>query len=361
MDPNAQDGSQDDLLIRIVTDSGIQGIGEVDASPEVVQAVVKAPTSHATSNGLRKLLLGENPLDVERLWEKMYRGSLYYGRRGVTIAALSGVDIALWDVVGKAEAKPVSEILFANYRKKIRVYASLYPIGDTPDRVRTNARNALSKGFHAVKLDGPPLGEDDDLDRQLIAAARGEIGDDNDLLLDVAEPGWDLKTAVSRARMYSNYNVYLLEAPFGPDDLESYRKLSEKVDVRVAYGEQYSTRHEFKDLIERGKVDVIQPDVSRAGGITELRRIAKIAETSGVLMIPHCWKTGISIAANLHLLSAMHDAPFLEFSLPPVSPLRYDLLKRDFDVENGYLEVPDGPGLGIELNEKTVQKYRTDA
>jgi L-alanine-DL-glutamate epimerase-like enolase superfamily enzyme len=314
------DGSQDDLLIRIQTDNGVEGIGEVDASPEIVKAIVDAPTSHGWSKGIREILIGENPLDVERLWDRMYKGSIYYGRRAVAIAAISGVDIALWDLVGKAEDKSVSELLHSKSRNKIKVYASLYPIGRTLEDMERNCRFAITKGFRAIKLDGAPLGQNAKSDEQILRAARKSIGEKSDLMTDVTEPGWNIKQAISRARMYSEYNVYFLEAPFGPDDLESYGRLSEAVDLRIAYGEQHTTRYEFIDLIEKGRVDIIQPDISRAGGITEVRRIAKIAQDRGVPLIPHCWKTGISIAANLHLLATIRNAPYLEFALPPNSP-----------------------------------------
>ena len=354
------DGSQDDLLIRIVTENGLEGIGEVDASPEIVKAIVEAPASHAWSRGLREMLLSEDPFDVERLWEKMYKGSIYYGRRGAAIAAMSGVDIALWDLIGKAEGKSVSAVLRGKSRDRVPVYASLYPIGDTPEEVGKNCEAAIRKGFHAVKPDGPPLGRDARLDEQILRAVRVRIGEEPDLMLDVAEPGWDLKQGILRARMYSEYRPYFLEAPFGPEELRNYRKLSETVDLRIAYGEQHTTRYEFMELMDAG-VNVVQPDISRAGGITELRRIAQLASDRGVLLIPHCWKTGISIAANLHLLSTISNPPYLEFCQPPNSPLRYELLKRDFSVEDGKVRVPDGPGLGIELNEKTVERYRIDA
>jgi len=354
------DGSQDDVIIRIETDAGIEGIGEADASPEIVKAIVEAPASHAWSKGLRELLVGQNPFEVEKLWDRMFKGSIYYGRRGAAIAAMSGVDIALWDVVGKAEGKSISELLYSGFRNRIPVYASLYPIGETPEDVKRNCQRAIAKGFRAVKPDGPPLGQDAELDREILQAVRDGIGNEYDLMVDVAEPGWDLKQGIARARMYSNYDLYFLEAPFGPEDFTNYRALSESVDLRIAYGEQHTTRFEFKELMENGKVNVIQPDISRAGGITELRRIAQMAQERGVLVIPHCWKTGISIAANLHLLSALQNAPYLEFCQPPNSPLRYDLLKHDFSVVDGCVQVPDGPGLGIELNEKTLDRYRTD-
>jgi len=354
------DGSQDDVIIRIQSDKGIEGIGEADASPEIVKAIVEAPASHSWSRGLRELLVGENPFDIERLWERMYRGSIYYGRRGVAIAAMSGVDIALWDLVGKATGQPISELLRARIKNRVVVYASLYPIGETPEEVKENCRKAIQKGFHAVKPDGPPLGRDARLDSEILHGAREAIGEKNELMTDVAEPGWDLKEAISRASMYSNYNTYFLEAPFGPDELGSYGALSQAVDIRIAYGEQHTTRYEFMDLMDRGKVNVVQPDISRAGGITELRRIGQMANDRGVLMIPHCWKTGISIAANLQLLSTLPNSPYLEFSQPPRSPLRYELLKHDFAVHDGFVDVPKGPGLGIELNENILEKYRVD-
>jgi L-alanine-DL-glutamate epimerase-like enolase superfamily enzyme len=337
----------------------LEGIGEVDASPEIVKAIVEAPASHAWSRGLREMLLGENPFDVERLWEKMYKGSIYYGRRGAAIAAISGVDIALWDLIGKAEGKPVNALLRGKFRDQVPVYASLYPIGNTPEEVRKNCQRAVGKGFSAVKPDGPPLGRDGRLDDQILRAVRDGIGDQIDLMVDVAEPGWDLKQGILRARMYSNYNIYFLEAPFGPEELMNYQKLSETVDVRIAYGEQHTTRYEFAALMDAG-VNVVQPDISRAGGITELRRIAQLALDRGVLLIPHCWKTGISIAANLQLLSTIPNAPYLEFCQPPNSPLRYELLKHDFSVEKGNVRVPDEPGLGIQLNEKILERYRIE-
>ena len=352
------DGSQDDLLIRIQTDEGIEGIGEVDSLPEVVKAIIEAPFSHSWSAGLRELLVGEDPSDIERLWNKMYQGTIYYGRRAVAINAMSGVDIALWDLKGKTENKPISEVLGGIYRDKIPVYASLYPIGQTPDEIARNAEHAVQRGFHAVKLDGAPIGQNAKTDREILDETRKAIGDRIDLMTDVTEPGWDMKEAIERARLYSDYGVYFLEAPFGPDELDKYEGLATAVELKIAYGEQNTTRYEFRELIEKGKVDIIQPDVSRVGGITEVRRIAQHAQSAGTILIPHCWKTGISIAANLHLLSTIKNAPYLEFSQPPQSPLRYNLTKTDFSVENGQVRVPSGPGLGIELNESIVEKYR---
>ena len=196
------------------------------------------------------------------------------------------------------------------------------------------------------------------IDREILEATRKAIGEHIELMTDVAEPGWDLKEAVARAQLYSSFGVYFLEAPFGPDELDKYKALTEAVELKIAYGEQHTTRYEFSDLIEKGGVDVIQPDISRAGGITEVRRIAQHANEMSVLLIPHCWKTGISIAANLHLLASVKNAPYLEFSQPTQSPLRYTLLKEDFSLENGQVKVPTGPGLGVELNESTVEKFR---
>jgi L-alanine-DL-glutamate epimerase-like enolase superfamily enzyme len=218
----------------------------------------------------------------------------------------------------------------------------------------------VERGFKAVKLDGAPLGQDRKLDHQILKATRDAIGDEIDLLTDVAEPGWDVQEAVARAKIYSDFDAYFLEAPFRPDELDKYRALSEATELKIAYGEQHTTRFEFKDLVEKGGIKIIQPDVSRAGGISEVLRIAQYAKETQTALIPHCWKTGISIAANLQMLTSI-NAPYLEFCQPPTSPLRYTLLKQDFSVEeDGQVKVPTGPGLGIELNESTVEKYRID-
>ena len=238
VDDGIADGSQDDLVIRIHTDEGITGIGEVDSSPELVRALVQAPSSHAVATSLRDALLGEDPLDVERLWHKMYRGLIYFGRRGIAIHAISGLDIALWDIKGKALGKPVYELLGTPQRDRVRAYASrLMP--DTPAEVTDAVAELRDLGFTAVKLGWGPLGKDPRLDVELAAAARSAGGDGVEIMID-AGLGYvaDAKTAIGVAREYEQLGVYWLEEPFEPDEYEAYAELADTVDLRVTAGEQ---------------------------------------------------------------------------------------------------------------------------
>jgi L-rhamnonate dehydratase len=355
------DGSQDDLVILVHTDEGITGIGEVDSAPEAVAALVSAPGSHAIANSLRDLLLGEDPFDVERLWEKMYRGIVYIGRRGIAIHAVSGLDIALWDIKGKALGKPVSELIGAVRHDRIRAYASrLMP--DTTGEV-TDAVTALrEQGFTAVKLGWGPLGQDPDHDVRLAEAARGAGGDDVDILIDAGLGyGADAATAIQVARELEQLGVYWLEEPFEPDEYEAYAELADSVDITIAAGEQDATRWGFRELIERGHVDLIQPDVTRCGGITEMMRIAALAKEHGVALVPHAWKSGIIKAASLHVNAVLPEALLQEYCVADTeinTKLTHQLLPLEAD---GCIAVPTAPGLGIDLDEDVLQSLRVEA
>jgi L-alanine-DL-glutamate epimerase-like enolase superfamily enzyme len=350
------DGTQDALVVRITTDDGLVGIGEVDSSPEVVKAAIEAPKSHLTSCGLRQLLLGEDPRDVARLWEKLYRGSLYFGRRGVGVHALSGIDIALWDLCGKALGQPVWRLLGGAHRDRVRAYAStLMP--DTPVEAGRTAEQWASQGFTAVKLGWGGFGRSLDTDVALVEAARAAVGDRVELMFDIGLV-WDGPTAIQQVRRMERFRPYWIEEPLPPDDLEGYRRLADAVDTRIATGEQSVTRWDFVELLERGRVDVVQPDLAHAGGITETRRIAELARLHGVLTVPHAFKTGILKAATLHFLAALPVAPFLEFCVWD-SPLAHDLVEPRFWIDgDGMVKVPQEPGLGITLNDDVVRRYR---
>ena len=274
------DGTQDTLVVRIHTDAGLVGIGEVDSAPEVVKAAIEAPKSHLTCAGFRQLLLGEDPRDVGRLWEKLYRGSLYFGRRGVGIHALSGIDIALWDLCGKALDQPVHRLLGGAHRDRVRAYAStLMP--DTPAEAGREAERWASGGFTAVKLGWGGFGRSLDTDVALVEAARRAVGDRVTLMFDIGLV-WDAATAIRQVQRMERFEPYWIEEPLMPDDLRGYRRLADAVDTRIACGEQSVTRWEFEQLLDEGRVDIIQPDIAHAGGLTETRRIAELARLRGV-------------------------------------------------------------------------------
>jgi L-alanine-DL-glutamate epimerase-like enolase superfamily enzyme len=357
LDDAIADGSQDDLVVRVHTDAGLVGIGEVDSAPEVVRAAIEAPDSHVIAMGLKGLLLGENPLDVERLWHKMYAGAVYYARRGVGMHAISGLDLALWDLRGKALGRPVCELLGTPRRDRVRAYAStLMP--EQPEAVRASVRDWVARGFTAVKLGWGPLGRDPDHDVRLVQAAREAAGDRVDLIID-AGLGYGADVAAARrvARVCEELNVFCLEEPFGPDELEAYAELADSMRVPVSTGEQLSTVGEFRELIERGHVDIIQPDVTRCGGLTELLRIADLAQSRGVTLIPHAWKSGVIKAASLHALAVLPEAPFLEYAVAR-TPLNLRLTRQTFPLQDGFVAVPTSPGLGADLDPEILERYR---
>jgi L-rhamnonate dehydratase len=351
------DGSQDDLVIRVHTDEGIVGIGEVDSAPEAVHALVTAPGSHAIANSFHNLLVGEDPTDVERLWQKMYRGMNYIGRRGIALHALSGIDIALWDIKGKAEGKPISELLGGAIRDKVRAYASML-MPDTTEETAERVGVLREQGFTAVKLGWGPLGKDPKHDVRLATAAKEAAGD-GDILID-AGLGYvaDAKVAIGVARELEKLGIYWLEEPFEPDEYEAYAELADAVDIRIAAGEQDTTVWGFRELIERGHVDLVQPDVTRCGGITELLRIGALAREHGVQTVPHAWKSGIIKAASLHLNAVLPDGILQEYCVAD-TPINQTLVKERMPVDaDGFIAVPTGPGLGIELDEDVLERYR---
>ena len=350
------DSGQDALVVRVSTDAGITGIGEVDSSPLAVKGAIEGPFSHTTASGLRELLIGEDPFQTEYLWYKMYRKNTYGGRRGVGVHAMSGIDMALWDIKGKALGQPVWKLLGGGFHRKIRPYASSL-FGATPAETRERAARFRDRGFTAVKFGWDPMGQDEKTDIALVREARKGLGDDGDLLID-AGLVWDAKTAIQRARAFQQYNIFWLEEPLLPDDYEGYRKLSEAVDVRIAAGEEESNRLSFIELMDRGKVDIIQVDLTRCGGFTEAMKIASLAVDRGVPVVNHGFTTYINVAAALHFLNSIPNSFILEFVVEEETTLRDYITKQKFVAKDGYLEIPQEPGLGIDLNEEGISKYR---
>lgn len=357
LDDGIADGSQDDLVIRISTDEGIVGVGEVDSAPEAVQALVNRKSSHAIAGSLHDLLVGEDPTDPERLWEKLYRGLIYIGRRGIALHALSGIDIALWDIAGKAAGKPVHELLGGAQRDKVRAYASrLMP--DTVEETRDAVAELVEAGFTAVKLGWGPLGKDAKHDVALAEAAK-EAANGADILID-SGLGYDrdAKTAIEVAREYERIGIFWLEEPFMPDEYEAYAELADAVDIRVAAGEQDTTVWGFRELIERGHVDLVQPDVTRCGGITEWLRIAELARANGCETVPHAWKSGIIKAASLQCNAVIPDALFQEYCVAD-TPLNQTLTVERLPIDDeGFVAIPTAPGIGVTLDDEVVERYR---
>jgi L-rhamnonate dehydratase len=364
---NRPEGSEEPLgptymgLVRVSTDAGITGYSDMETSAPVAKAAVEAPSWSEPGmecfEGLASLLLGENPLEPERLWYKMYRGSIYYGRRGVAIQAISAIDIALWDIMGKFYGQPVSVLLGARWCEKVRAYASTL-FRPTPRAMREAARSYLDRGFTATKFGWGVFGEDPNRDIELVEAARTEISNHTDLLIDT---GWFVertpKQAIQVIRSLEPYRPYFIEEILHPEDYDGYRQVAAAVNPLIACGEQEATEWGFRELIERAKVDILQPDLTRCGGFTVARKIVHMAERANVLVIPHSWSSDLLTAASLHLNAFQRRSVFIEFNTSQ-GPLSRELVKEPLRMQDGYLAVPTGPGLGVEVNEQTIDKYR---
>jgi L-alanine-DL-glutamate epimerase-like enolase superfamily enzyme len=347
-------GTQDTLLVRVKTDAGLVGLGEVDSSPRVAKAVIEAPVSHTIARRLREILLGADPLEPELLWRKMLQGTIYFGRTGAAIHAMAGVDMALWDLKGKALGMPVFKLLGGAFHRSIRAYASTL-FGATPAETETIGRRLVDQGFTAVKFGWEPLGPDERLDVELVAHARKGVGDERLLFID-AGCAWDSRTAIRRERLFRPFHLGWLEEPLHPDDLAGYATLAVATETPLAAGEGEATCGEFLRLMDEGRVDVIQIDPARVG-LSEAIRIARLAEDRKKRVVNHSYKTRISVAASLHLLAAVAEAWVLEYCVEE-SPLLTDLVRERFPLVDGFVTVPEAPGLGVTLHEPTIDRYR---
>jgi L-rhamnonate dehydratase len=348
-------------LVRVSTDAGITGYSDMETSAPVAKAAVDAPSWSEPGTecfeGLASLIVGENPLEPERLWYKMYRGSIYYGRRGVAIQAISAIDIALWDIAGKFYQQPICVLLGARWRNKVRAYASTL-FRPTPAAMRDAAQTYLDKGFTAIKFGWGVFGEDPANDVQLVEAARTAMGDKTDLLIDT---GWFVertpKQAIQVIRSLEPYRPFFIEEILHPENYDGYRTVAEAVETLIACGEQEATEWGFDELITRAKVDIVQPDLTRCGGFTVARKIVHMAERANVLVIPHSWSSDLLTAASLHLNAFQRRAVFVEFNTSQ-GPLSRELVKQPIVLADGHLDVPSAPGLGVEVDEQVIDKYR---
>ncbi|HLH04251.1 MAG TPA: mandelate racemase/muconate lactonizing enzyme family protein [Bryobacteraceae bacterium] len=374
-DAGATSSSQDDIVVEIHTDEGLTGIGESDVNPWIARACIEAPGTHTMGLSLEDMLLGEDPLAVESLWQKLYTGSAMNGRRGAVIHALGALDMALHDLRAKAADKPCYEFLGGAAKPFITPYASLQPEVDNFNAYRESlidwARRAQSLGFKAAKIEVTPSGpyRHRSLDAsyeemtELIAEVRRTIGEDFVLMVDVQYAFPNAETCLKAIRPWQEFNLFFLETPLPSDDLAGYAEVATKQPIPIAAGEWLATRFEFLDLMDRGKVQVAQPDVGRVGGMSEAKRVCDLATARGLTIVPHLWKSGISIAAAAHLSAATAQCAFIEF-LPAElceSALRRELVQDELKMENGILDLPRKAGLGVSLNRDALERFKEAA
>ena len=374
-DIGSTSSAQDDIVVEIHTDEGLTGVGETDVNPWIARACIEAPGTHTMGLGLTDMLLGADPLQVESLWERLYVGSAMNGRRGAVINAIGALDMALHDLRGKALGRPCYELLGGKQHTSITPYASLQPEVSCFEAYRDSlvawALKAKQRGFRAAKLEVTPSGPyahkglraSHERMTEVIAAVRSAVGPDFVLMVDVQYAFPDADTCLATIRNWEPFDLFFLETPLPSDDLAGYARLATEQSIPIAAGEWLTTRFEFLDLMDRGKVAVVQPDVGRVGGLTEAKRVCDLAGQRGVKVVPHLWKTGISIAAAVHLAAATPHLAFLEF-LPKElceSALRKELLIDETQMVGGVIPLPTRPGLGIELNRPALERFKQAA
>jgi L-alanine-DL-glutamate epimerase-like enolase superfamily enzyme len=348
-------------LIEIDTDAGLTGLGEAKVGVGNLGHYAALVTLvHAE---LAPLLLGRDPRDVTALWEAIYNGSRAHyvaghgrtfpivGRRGITVSALSGIDIALWDLLGKSLGQPVWRLLGGRLRERIPAYASggWAPVGG----VGTQLRQYVERGHRAVKMRVGLQDKSVDDSAARVREARQALGPEIGLMVD-AHGTWSVREARRFARKVADCDLAWLEEPVSPDNVTGQAEVRASTDIPIAAGETEQTRFAFRDLIEARAVDVLQPDVAIAGGITETLRICALAATHGLTVAPHLWGGAVLFASGLHLAVATPCVTTLEFSRGE-NPLLHDLVREPFDLVDGYVLPSERPGLGVELNRDFVR------
>jgi L-alanine-DL-glutamate epimerase-like enolase superfamily enzyme len=337
-------------IVEVVTDEGLIGIGSAMTSKALVAAGVAL---------LRPHLIGERADEPARVTEKLRQSTFWQGRGGAVEHAISGIDIALWDLMGQICKQPVSRLLGGCYRDRIKPYGSI--LFDEPDPLRETLLQTVARGFRAIKLGWRPFGRRDRrTDELLVRTAREAVGPNVELMVDAggSEQFWPhgYKWAIETARMLADYDIVWFEEALPPDDLDGYVELRRHSPVPIATGEVLTRRQSFRPFLERHAVDIIQPDCTKCGGLTEAWRIAWMAYEHNIQWVPHGWNTAIGLASDLHLAAAMPIARYVEYLTP--SPYIEEINTEPFKVDaEGYLPIPDRPGLGIGLNRDALKRF----
>jgi D-galactarolactone cycloisomerase len=352
--------SRGTMIVEVVTDDGVSGWGEALCHglqpPQIARTIVE----HA----LKPLLIGQDPADVDVLWERMYNQTRPYGQKGAVPNAISAVDIALWDCIGRASGKPVHKLLGGAYRTSIQPYATgFYRVEGKsyPADAVEEAKRHMSNGFTAMKLK-TGFGVEDDI--RYILGVREGIGDDVQLMVD-ANHAYNVSSARRILKAIEPARIHWFEEPISPEDIDGYRELKTLTDVYLAAGENEFTKIGFREWISRRAVDILQPDLCSAGGFTECRKILALAQAWHMPVIPHVWASGIGLAASLQFIATIPPSPL---ALKPIEPLleydqsshpfRQDLIFGAIAMRDGRVDISSAPGIGVEVNREVIEKYQ---
>lgn len=329
-------------LVRVVTDNGLIGLGAAYSYPDLVRIIIEKQ--------LKPMLIGADPLDVEANWQKMYDLTRWYGRKGVAISSLGALDIAFWDLRGKAEGQPLHKLLGSD-RNAVPAYASGLFWQDDVSLLEKEAARHRSRGFRRVKM---RLGRAEAYDMAAVEAVRRGIGPDGDVLVDGSHR-YTLETAERLGHFLAEQKVFWFEEPFPPEDIDSYAALRGRISVPLAAGENDFGVQGFRELVRANALDILQPDACRAGGVTECMRVGRLAAKANLRIAPHTWSDAVALMANAHVVAALPNAITVEVDQSG-NPFIEELLSEPLRIEDGLLRLPEAPGLGIDLNMDTVHR-----
>jgi L-alanine-DL-glutamate epimerase-like enolase superfamily enzyme len=356
------------FIVCVSDEEGRTGIGESVAAPRALKALLGMPRINDWSQGIERILVGADPLEAKALWDRLYDATFYHGRRGITVHALSALDMALHDLAGKQLVQPVYKLLGGARCNRIRPYATIFPgwpeersIDDLLEEIGRQVEAARQLGFDALKLEVlfGDLASDSDLVK-IIQRTRQLAGDACLFAVDFGYRWRDWQDARWVLSRVADCDLFFAEAALRHDDLHGHAKLSQHCPMRIAGGELAATRWEIRDWLEIGKVSVVQPSIARAGGFTELCRITDLCDLYGVVVIPHSWATGITDISNIHLQAASSNIPLIEYRSPHLLPsmLRRDLVRAgDPPLVGGRFALPHAPGLGIDLDREALSRH----
>lgn len=340
------------VFINIETDVGVNGWGSAYSEKGQVLGALA---------WLKRFVIGENPLEIERVTERLHQITFWLGRGGAMTHAISAINLALWDATGKILKQPVHVLLGGRQRMSVPAYGSILfrPLQSLAERIQT----MRERGFRTMKLGWDPFchGTVAD-DERLVAAARKYAGDEVTLMIDAggSSPHWHLrwKDALERSRMLRTYGIYWFEEPLAPDDIDGYARLTEFSEIRIAHGEVLTRRQSFVPYFERRAMDIVQPDVTKVGGLSEMRRIAWMADERGIEVVPHGWNTAVGVAADIQFVSTLPGRSFVEFNVG--NPLVEEVLEKPFELDTaGELLVSDAPGLGIDICTEKLEQLES--
>ncbi len=348
------------MIVELITDEGITGWGEALCHglqpPEIAETIVQV--------ALKPILLGQDPFDVDVLWERMYNLTRPFGQKGAVLNAIASVDIAIWDCLGRALGKPVHKLLGGAYRTEIQPYATgFYRVEGKPypaDAIE-EAKRHMKNGFTAMKLK-VGFGVENDID--YILGVREGIGHGPKLMVD-ANHAYNVGSARRILKAIEPASIHWFEEPISPEDIDGYRELKNLTNIYLAAGENEFSKIGFREWISRRAVDILQPDLCSAGGFTECRKISALAQAWHMTLIPHVWASGIGLAASLQFLATIPPAPL---ALNPVEPMleydqsshpfRQDLIFGAITMQEGKVQIPTAPGLGVEINRDVIERYK---